>query len=257
MELLYSNYFNTTTQAVVNSATDTVANLLERDAAFQYVSSGYTGVTVSTIRINFSETVSVSRIALIGHNAKKFRLFYNGATANAFTMTTTSATTTSVFSTNSETSIFMFVTPVNCTSISLDLEETMVAGAEKAIGHFFVSRVLHSFEREPPAKGYTPQLLPTNIKHTLSDGGMRIQTVGEKYKAVLSYTHLSESERNSLRTVWDMHSEMVYVPFGTTTSWDKILFPCVWDGSFDFYKYSDSAISGGFEGKITLLETPK
>ena len=48
----------------------------------------------------------------------------------------------------------------------------------------------------------------------------------------------------------------MFCPFGTTTSWDAILFESVWTGPFDFYEYSDNASSSGFSGKITLKETP-
>lgn len=254
MELLRSNLLETTTQLVVDSNTDLASNLFNRDVTFQYSTNGYNGVTKTTIRINFMETTTVSRIALLEHNLKAFRAYYNGVTANAFALISGS-TNTSDFSTNSETSHYLQCTPVDCTSVSFDLESTIVAGNEKAIGWLLLSSVMHTFDREPPSKGYKPKLDPKDIVHELSDGGKRIQFISEKNMAQLSYKHITPSEKTALKAVWRQHREMVFVPFGTTTAWDGVIFPCVWEGTFDFEEFSDDAVSAGFTGKINLTET--
>jgi hypothetical protein len=256
MEFLYSNYVNTTSSIVVDSNTDLAANLFNRDTRYQYYTNGYNGSTASTIRINFSSTQSVSRIALVDHNLKQFRIYYNGVTANAFVLTS-GATTSSAFATNSETSSFFHCTPVNCTSVSIDLNSTIVASNEKAIGYLVISDVLHTFERPPPAKGYKPKLDPMDVVHKLADGGTRIQNISDNFNVQLSYKHVSPTERSQLFSLYKSHTEMMFAPFGTTTSWDKILFPCVWEGNFEFFQYSDDAVQSGFTGKINILETPK
>lgn len=254
MELLKANFLDTSTMIVVDSNTDLAANLFNRDTSFQYVSSGYGGSTKTTIRINFSETKTVSRIALLDHNLKKYRAYYNGLTASTFALIS-GDTTVSDYGSNSETSQYLQFTPVACTSVSFDLENAMTA-SEKAIGYMVISEVLHSFDREPPARGYKPKLLSTDIEHKLSDGGIRIQTIAEKNAANLAYTHITATEKRALKAVWLLHQEMIFAPFGTTTSWDGVIFPCVWQGAFDFEEFSDSAVSAGFTGKINLLETP-
>lgn len=258
MEFIESNFLNTTTQIVVNSATDRAQYLFDRDIRFQYVSSGLNDDnTFATIKINFAETVSVSRIALVEHNLKVFNLYYNGVTANAFAFTTTGSTNSSSFITNSTTSQYFRATPVNCTSVSLDMKSTIVANAEKAVGFFVLSALKLDFERDPAAKGYTPKLDPTEVVHTLSDGGTRVQNVADKFKVTINYSYLSLSNRDSLKTIWAEHDEFMFCPFGTTTAWDQILFPCVWPGDFEFYKFSDNAPNTGFTGKINLMETPR
>src|SRR3990167_2584887 len=98
MELLKANYINTTTAIVVGSNTDSAKYIIEPDPLFQYVSSGFNNdSTTATLRINFSETLTVSRIGLVGINLKAFDLYYNGATASTFALTTTAATTASTW----------------------------------------------------------------------------------------------------------------------------------------------------------------
>ena len=256
MEFLYSNFLDTTTSVQVTSGTDTVAYIFNRDTRYQYATNGYNGATASTFRVNFSETKTVSRIALVDHNMKVFRVYYNGATASTFSLLT-GATTASNYSTNSETSIYMQATPIACTSVSIDLGEAMVAGAEKVIGYLVVTEVRHSFSRRPSSKGFKIKQDPQDVVHKLSDGGTRIQNISDKFMVNLSYKYISTSERNSLKAIWDSHSELIYVPFGTTTAWDKVIVPCVWEGAFEFYEYSNDASVAGFMGKINLLETPK
>lgn len=256
MELLKASYINTTTAIVVNSNTQTAEYIMNPDISFQYVSSGFNNdATTATLKINFSETLTVSRIALLGINLREFDLFYNGVTANAFAMTATSSTTTSKWTSNSESALYITVAPVACTSVSLDMKKTMVANSEKAVGYMVVSQERIDFTRIPSAKNYTPLLETQEVTHKLSDGNTRLQVIADRWKATVKLEYISESFRNSLRSIYNLHESHIFVPFGTTTSWDQVIFPCVWQGPFDFYKFSDNAPSAGFEGMIKLLET--
>lgn len=256
MEFIESNFINTTTQIAVQSNTAVVANLFNRDIYAQYKSSGYTGATATTITFSFSATTTISRIAMLNHNLKGFTIYYNGLTANTFALTTTANTTVSDYSSNSETSSYWRTTSVAVTSVSFDLKSTIVSGAERAVGLIVLSALKLDFDRDPSADNYKPLLEPKQIKHELSDGGTRIQYIIDKYSTQIKFKYISESFRNSLRTIYDLHDSFIYCPFGTTTSWDKIFFDTVWTGNFDFYKYSDDAPSSGFSGSINLEETP-
>ena len=259
MELLKTNFLNTTTQAIVNSNTGSASYLFDRDTSFQYISSGLNNdLTFSTIRINFDETKTVTRIALVQMNWRDFRVYYNGVTANTFSMTTTGATTTSYWTSNSETSIFMQLNgAVACTSVSFDVLKTHVANAEKALGFLVISQEHVDFPQVPAAGGYDIRLEPQEVVHQLSDGGKRVQVVDDKYSAAISMQHVTTAFRSTLLTLYKLHQETIFVPFGTTTSWDAIIFPCIWHGSFDFNRYSDSASDAGFSGTIRLAETPR
>lgn len=258
MDFLKSNYLETTTSLTILSGTDTASYILRRNLDFQYVTSGYNSdSTVASIRVNFLETMTVSRIAIMGHNLKDYRIYYNGVTANTFAFTTTSSTVTSNFASNSETSQYFECTPVGCTSVSIDMRKTLIADTEKAIGYLMLSDIHFQLDRPPPSKGFKINVDPKDVVHTLSDGGTRIHNVADKYVVNLSYNYLSTSQRNSLYNLWKLHNEFIFCPFGTATSFDEILFPCVWTGNFEFFNFSDNAISSGHSGKINLMETPE
>lgn len=257
MEFLKQNYINTTTQISVNSNTSTSLNLYNSDIFYQYYSDGLNSdLTTSSIVISFTETTLVSRISLIDTNAKQFRLFYNGLTANAFSLTTTGSTTTSSWSTNSETNLYLRSTPVYCTSVSLEITTTQTADQEKRVGQFILSDIYSSLTQIPNSSGYDPKLNVKQIVHTLSDGGIRIHNVRKKWSVDLKLDYIDSTQRTNLKTIYDLLTPFMFCPFGTTTSWDGILFNCVWTGSFDFYEYSDNAASSGFSGSIRLRETP-
>lgn len=256
MELLKKNQFDTSTSIAVGSATGTAAYIMERDTSFQYVTEGFNDdLTTASLTINFSETTTISRIALMGINLKSFDIYYNGATANTFALTSTGATTVSQWSSNSETAMYLQATPVDCTSVTIDMKTTQVANSEKAIGYLLLTEEHVNFDRLPAAKDYKPKVLPKEVVHALSDGSTRIQTIDQKFQCQIKLSYVSESFRNSLKTVYDLHDGMVFAAFGTTTAWDEVLFPCVWSGPFEFYTYSDNAPSAGFEGTIMLQET--
>lgn len=255
MEFVKQNYVNTTTQIVVDSNTASSQFLFSRDVRYQYASSGYTGSTATTITINFSETLTVSRIALLEHNFKDFSVYYNGVTANVFALTTTSATTTANFSSNSETSMYMYATPQACTSVSIQINNTISGTSERAIGFLLLSDLTLEFERTPAADNYKPSIDRKEIVHELSDGGIRQHVIQDKQAAEIKFKHVSESFRDDLKTVYDMATPQVFVPFGTTTAWDKIIFEANWIGDFTFFQYSDDAVASGFSGVIKLRET--
>jgi len=56
--------------------------------------------------------------------------------------------------------------------------------------------------------------------------------------------------------MYNRKTPMSFSPFGTSTSWNGILFDTIWEGDFDFWEYADDAMGAGFEGSIRLQETP-
>jgi hypothetical protein len=254
MEFLTQTLLETTTQLIVNSNTLTASNLMNPDVRYQYTSASLNSdIVYSTVRINFTSTQTVDRISLMEFNAKAFNIFYNGVTANAFTLT--SPTTTSQFTTNSATNLYLACTPVACTSVSFDFLSTIVANSEKAIGYLYVGTNALTFPRIPNASNYTPMKDPKDFVHELSDGGSRRHVVQVKWGTKIKFQYITESFRNSLLDIYNAFSPRVFVPFGTGTSWDGILFESNWVGNFDFYKYSDDASNSGFSGSIELKET--
>lgn len=256
MEFIEQNYLNTTTMLTLNSNTTLANYLFNPDPYYNYVSSGLNDDTTSmSITITFSSTSPVSRISLKDINLKEFKIFYDGVTANTFAITGAN-TTTCDYTANSDTSLYFRCSTVQCSSITLDAKKTMIANQEKVIGLFVASDLLYSLAIIPSAQNYKPVLNQKQIVHTLSDGGTRIHNVRSKFSFGISLNYLQETDRDSLKSIYNRSNPFMFCPFGTTTSWDGILFESVWTGPFDFYEYSDNASSSGFSGKITLKETP-
>ena len=254
MEFSSRSYIETTTQYSVNNSTITVSNLLDPDIRKQFISDQFNNdLTTVTMTISFDETTTIDRIALLEFNAKKFNVYYNGATANAFTIT--NPTTTSQFTNNSASNMYLACTAVAVTSVTFDFYSTQVANSEKAIGYIYIGANQLTFDRIPSSKNYTPVRDPKELIHELSDGGNRRHVVQTKWSTKLKFSYLSETFRSNLEEVYDLNEPIVFIPFGTGTSWDGILFEANWVGNFDFYKYSDDAANSGFSGSIDLKET--
>lgn len=256
MEFLKKNYIDTTTSIVVNSNTGTVANIMDRDLTYQYASDGLNDdTTIATFRIDFQETLSVSRIAIMGTNVKAMNIFYDLVTANTFSFTSTSDTSTSQWTNNSESSMFLYAAAVNCTSVSFDLKTTQEANANKAIGYLLVTDKHITFDRIPNAFNYSPVLNPKNVIHRLSDGGTRVQTLDEKRSLRMGFNFIDTTFKNKLKTVYDLHDEVVFTAFGTSSGWDEVIFPCAWTNGFEFDRFSDNAKESGYSGSIELKES--
>lgn len=252
MEFLQRNYFETTTAIAVNSNTLTAENLISTDLRRQWVSAGYADDSITAqVTISFDETTTVDRIAILGHNVKSMRIFYNGATANVFSITGGSTDVT----TNSATSNYFPVTPVACTSVTFDLRGTISANSEKAVGYIVLSANEYTFTRVPAANNYTPVLKSQEMLHELSDGGLRTTKIGNKWAVALKWQYIDATMQTALKAIYDQDEAKIFVPFGTTTGWDGVIFEATWYGAFDFYKYSDNAVAAGYTGQITLRET--
>lgn len=257
MEFIKSNYLNTTTLIAVNSNTTTIANLFNPDLQYQYYTDGLNSdLTTSAITITFDVATQISRFALIGINYKEFSVFYNGVTANTFALTSTGSTIASSFLNNTEENIYFQCATTSVNSITLNAKKTITADQEKVIGHLILSDLIYNLDLKPSARNYKPRKVAKQVIHKLSDGGTRIHNIKKKWELNLTFDYLSESQRNSLEDIYNLTTPFIFTAFPTMTSWDAVIFEAVWIGDFDFYEYSDNAISSGYSGKIALKETP-
>ena len=257
MEFIKANLINTTTQISVTNNTALSSNLFNRDSFYQYYTDSLNSDLVTgTITITFGATTNVSRIALMDTNLKGFDVYYNGATANAFTLVNQN-TTTSKFTGNTDSNLLLRFATIAVSSITIDMKTTQTANQEKVLGLLFISDLLYTLGKVPNSSGYKPKSVPKQIVHTLSGGGTRINNVRKNFDLAINLDYMSESEVTSLRSVYDLGGAFNFAAFGTSTGWtNPVFFEAVWPGSFDFYEYSDDAISSGFSGQIKLKETP-
>lgn len=257
MEFIKANLINTTTQISVTNNTALSSNLFNRDQFYQYYTDSLNSdLVTASVTINFGASTNVSRIALIDTNIKGFNIFYNGVTANAFSLVSQN-TTTSQYTGNTDTNLLLRFATIAVSSITIDMKTTQTANQEKVLGLFFISDLLYTLGKVPNASGYKAKSVPKQIVHTLSDGGTRINNTRKKFDLSIQLDYLQSDEVTSLRSVYDLGTAFNFAAFGTSTGWtNPVFFEGVWPGAFDFYEYSDNAISSGFGGQIRIKETP-
>lgn len=256
MEFLTANILNTTTMISVSSNSAVQENLFNRDPYYQYYSDGDNNDnTTTSITITFDATTSVSRLGLMDINFKEFYAFYNGATANSITITNGDTTTLS-YTGNADTNKYFRFSTLACTSITICAKKTITADQEKVMGELVISDLYFALTLIPNSKGFKPKVQPKQVVHKLSDGGARIHNVARKWEHELDLKFVGVTQSANLLSLYEMDSEFNFCPFGTTTSWDAVLYEAIWDGPFGFYEYSDNAISSGFTGRVLLKETP-
>lgn len=257
MEFLRSNLINTTTMITVTNNTGVSSNIINRDDFYVYYTDGLNNdLTTGSITITFGATTNVSNIALINTNLKDFTIFYNGATANTFALTSQN-TSASSFTGNTSENIYLRFPTTAVSSVTIDMKKTQTADQEKTIGLFFISELLYTFGKIPNASGYKPSSVPKQIVHTLSDGGTRIHNVRKKFNLSIDLDYLESSDVSSLKDIWELQDGFQFSAFGTSTGWtNPVFFESVWTGPFNFYEYSADAASSGYSGKIVLKETP-
>lgn len=253
MEILQTNYLNTSTMLTVPANTAAASRLFDKRPDRQYKTVGYTGSTVGVITIDLVQTATVSRIILLNHNLKDFTIFYNGATANTLTLTSTCATTTTDWATNSETSIYLSFSPVAMTSLSIQMSATMANGDERAIGQIIIADQLYRFTRNPDSGGYRPNVSAREISHTMSDGGSVTYFIRNKVNSKLTLKHYDDW--SALKDVYDDNKTVLFSPFPTGTAWDGDIFECNWTGGFKPLAYTTNIYNNGRDVDIDLKET--
>ena len=210
------------------------------------------------MRIQFAVTTLIDRIVLGVMNFKAFTLFYNGLTANTFPLEDADTTVSDYISNSATSKLFKIDPPVYCTSVSLNMKSTIVANQNKYLGYYVLSDLLTDFDgRTPSAANYKPQKVPQNYRQRLSDGATRIHNVGNNWQVALRVEYINQSLRDDLKEIFDNKQDFIFHFNGATTGWDGFIFPCVWDGGFEFFQVSDNASDLRFSGSMLLFETPK
>lgn len=247
-EFLDENKLNTTSMFVVESGTGSLSYLYDRNLALDYVSSGYTGATATTLNIVFSSPTVVSRIALQNHNLKQFRIFYNSATANTFTPDAN-------VSQNSATNHYFGFASTTVSSISIQMDDVITSGDERSIGELVISDLKFEFAVNPEADNYDPKLFKQKIKHTMPDGGTSLFVVDSKFQATIKLRFISTSFKDDLLALYNAGSPFYFVPEPTTTSWLGQAHEVVWTNDWNF-TYADNSKTQGWNGHLTIEETP-
>lgn len=244
MEFLDENFLNTTTQIQVDSGTSTISYLFDRNRSLGFTSVGYDGATSTVLSIEFDSPTAISHVLMQGHNLKDFRVFYDSTTANSL----------DVVSSNSSSSYYLSFSTTTVSSIQIQMDSAFPSG-EKNVGELIITERLVQFERNPTVSKWKPMVYRKQVVHEMPDGGAATFNVKDKYRAQLSWKFITESFYDDLTTVYNAGEPFYFIPFPTATAWDGVGHEVMWIGNFDF-KHSTNDKDQGYEGKITLRETP-
>jgi len=258
-----TNFLNTTTLVTVDSGTGSVYNLFDRNEADQYSSVGKGDDTAGhTIGIEFPSSRNLTGIVLQNINLKGFRLYYNSNSANTFTFTSTTETTTSLWTQNSSTSLFLQFSTQACTSVFIDATTTISANEEKKIGQIWLLEKRVELSRNPDARSYKAKLDRREFVHELSGGGWASYIIDEYFSADIRLNYWDKTETADLLDLYDDRGAFVFAPFPTGTawyeSWYEDIYECIWQKDFEFKQPAASNfLDVGFRGTIRLRETAR
>ncbi len=245
MEFLGRNLVTTSTMIKVDSNTDLSTYMIDRNRRLGWSSNGYTGSTQTVISLEFGTPTVISHVMLQNHNLKDFRIFYNSVTANSLL----------VVSSNSQTSTYLSVNSITVSSVQIQIDAPMVAGADRQVGELIIAERQLQFERNPSIEAWDQSIFRKQIEHEMPDGGTVVFNIKDKYRADIAWQFITETFRNQLRSVFDSGNPVYFLPRPTSTSWDGDAYEVVWVGGFNFY-FSDNEPSVGYSGSLTLKETP-
>jgi hypothetical protein len=245
MEFLKQNQYNTTTSIVPPSGSDVADALFDRSTTKYWETVGATGASV-VLSIEFASPRVISHLLIQSHNMKRFRVFYDSATANTFP-TNVNVTT------NSDTSSYFDLGSTTVSSLQIQMDSTTVAGVEYRIGELIATERLAVFERNPSADDYKPVRSKKRIVHEMPDGGVKVFEVSQKFRAEMRWGFITQTFHDSLLSVFELAEPFTFAPFPTTSAWDGFAKQVIWDGDFDFaHDTNDKA--QGFGGKVRIRE---
>ena len=259
MTFYRQNYLDTSTMIAVNNGTSSASNLYDRDSDSYYLSVGDNDdATTSTIAIELDSTVTVDRIILEGINFKGFRVYYNSNSANLITLDD-NLTTTSEWVTNSVTNMYLkFNSATAIKSVFIEATTTMVANEEKKIYECWITELKQEFDYNPSSKNYKPKLKRKEYAHKMSDGGTSVSVIAKgRFEATIKRKFVTETERDNLKTLYDLWEPLVFIPEPTGTSWNAEVYEINWVGDFDFYTFASDFKGNGFSGKMKIKESAK
>lgn len=256
MTFLHQDLIDTTTTLSVTSGTSTMAYLFDRDSSTQWVTSGYNGntSTVITYTVPSAGNTTVSRFFMRNCNFGQFRIFYNGVTANVFNPDISA-------SSNTASHMYFEVATQTVSSVSIQIDTTYALNQEKACGELYIGDAYLDFPHNPSYDKYQPFLYKKGLDLEMADGGMVSIFIASKFRTTIELSFISESKRDEFRDCYDVHKPIYFIPypvngFTSTSQWNGEASECIWTGDFDFLRLSSNPIANGYDGIITLAETP-
>lgn len=264
MEFIGPNYFETTTGFTLTDNTALVYNILYRDTAFRWSSNvNPNGTTTAvTLTYSFDATTTIDRLALMQHNWREFRIFYNGSTASTIALdsghTALLETTASYWQSNTLSAMYLKFTPINCTSLTIDIyaTDTATGAGTPELGYLVATELLTDFDGiKPTASNFRTNKTPKQIVHELGDGSIKVQNIKNKYSAELNLIHIGDSVASCLYDIYNYDGNFHFIHSPTqSANWNEIAVPCVWVGDYGFNDYTSNIKENGRSGMIRISE---
>jgi hypothetical protein len=257
MEFLSANLVNTTTMLSVerNSGVTSLPYVIDPDTTRQWRASDSNLGTNTCIQITFDQATEFDTIIFYAP-LRSFKIYRDGVTSTALSISGAATTTADYVNTSNVTNRYFFRLSQTYTATTLHFQcaRVITSNGFLAVGYIYVGNQLLDFSRIPDASSYIPAIKPHQIVHEMSDGGIRTQTLSYNRSVQLKFRNISQTFRDELKSIYDLHSNFGFVAFNTGTGWDGFFLNCYWEGDFDFYKLSEDHLSIGYSGNIKLRE---
>jgi hypothetical protein len=246
------NYVNADDTFTVSHGSSSITNAYDRDKQTQYVSSGANsdGTTV-TIEIVFKEgsvavNRTIDRLILINHNLADYTLYYwDGSAWVEWLEVDNESDTNSVKTLASQTT----------SKVKLELEQTIVADAEKAIGEIVLCALQIDIGQDLKRYRVTWPENVANLK--LGDGSVQRQIKRftanryEKYHADVSFDLLPVATIDAIFTIRKAGNPFLWHPESSTRP-DELYY-VDWDGDYR-YEYASDYKTAGFRLDFSVAE---
>lgn len=182
----------------------------DRNNIDKWSSVGSSDVVREYLEIEFDGAHSINRLLLTGHNWKKFfAMWWDGASWNHFTsVVTKEGTQTNVLETvNAKTTSYYEFAEVSTTKITLQIDETIVANAEKTCSQVIVTKEIGTLVGFPQ---WTPSFGKNQIENKSVSGRPKYSIMSETTSIDMTFDTYPPAEDHALiQTMWDDQEEFL------------------------------------------------
>lgn len=230
----------------VDSGTGTARYVIDGNPDLKYISSGYSGNTVTVLTASFSAATVLSHILILNHNLDEFYVYYDNTTTNCLYFACSNAAANTYISFSS----------VTVSSIQLVMAKTMSGSEEKKVGELALCERKLSLDALPAIANFRHKLDREQVLYEMPGGGRSAYNIRENYNATLQYAFISGSFKTSLDSIFEEGNPFFFVVAPTDTAWDGRAYEVDWVGANNF-KPSTNTEAAGFDGDINLRQTSR
>jgi hypothetical protein len=147
---------------------------------------------------------TINTLLLQNINLKKFKLQYEDSGGDWADVPGT------VFTDNSNTRVMVEFSDITTGRMRLRMDETIIADQPKKVGEFWLLNNLYDLTDAMDI--YRPTRIQDWGSNRLANFGDSLWWLNEKYKAVVGFRRITVSELEELKTIYDLHEEVVWLP---------------------------------------------